>query len=404
MLIAKKQIGSKLIYWIADHKMNQHRIAQNNDILHAVTPMNGRLLQRKCACGQHTPGGGQCSACAEKKKLNQPLQTKLKIGEPSDRYEQEADRVAEQVMRMSQPTNSDGYGYLQAKPLVQRRVPNTQGGVTEAPPIVYDVLRSPGQPLDPSTRESMEPRFGHDFSQVRVHFDGRATESANAVNAMAYTVGKHVVFNAGRYAPRKNEGRKLLAHELTHVVQQNDDQRVMQRFVESTEPNSRLGEGAKDVASGLIPIGGIVRGVIAAFCLSDLEGPMGSITFGRWIPHACGRSTSGFLHSREWDAFGHCWIACEGSRKCGRGPTAIAGTSREIYREIEDTLGGSPHDSFSQDMNNQSLGRELSFTAGTCFSLCDSAHTSGSLDLSAPKRVCATCATYPASGSEGPCP
>ena len=90
----------------------------------------------------------------------------------------------------------------------------------EAPPIVHDVLRSPGHPLDPSTRARMEGRFGYDFSQVRVHADDLARVSARAVNARAYTVGRHVAFASGEYAPGSIEGLQLLTHELTHVIQQ----------------------------------------------------------------------------------------------------------------------------------------------------------------------------------------
>lgn len=91
-----------------------------------------------------------------------------------------------------------------------------------APPVVHDVLSSPGQPLDAQTRAFMEPRFGHDFSAVRVHSDGRAAESARAVSAHAYTVGNHVAFGEGKYQPGSEVGRRLLAHELAHVVQQGD--------------------------------------------------------------------------------------------------------------------------------------------------------------------------------------
>jgi hypothetical protein len=88
------------------------------------------------------------------------------------------------------------------------------------PSIVRETLRSPGQPLDTETRSFMESRFGHDFSQVQVHTDTRAAESARAVDALAYTVGRDVVFGAGQYAPGTKTGRQLLAHELTHVMQQ----------------------------------------------------------------------------------------------------------------------------------------------------------------------------------------
>lgn len=91
---------------------------------------------------------------------------------------------------------------------------------TTVPPIVYEALRSPGQPLDATTRAIFEPRFGHDFSQVRVHTDTKAAESARAVNALGYTVGKNIVFGDHQYAPGGTAGRRLLAHELAHVVQQ----------------------------------------------------------------------------------------------------------------------------------------------------------------------------------------
>ncbi len=90
----------------------------------------------------------------------------------------------------------------------------------EAPPIVHEVLRSPGQSLDPATRAFLEPRFGHDFSHVRVHTDETAAASAQAVDALAYTVGTDVVFGRDQYRPGSPRGVEILAHELTHVVQQ----------------------------------------------------------------------------------------------------------------------------------------------------------------------------------------
>ncbi len=93
-------------------------------------------------------------------------------------------------------------------------------GPALAPPIVHEVLSASGEPLDATTRAFMEPRFGHDFGHVRVHTDAQAAESAQAVAAHAYTVGSEVVFGARQYTPETENGRKLLAHELTHVVQQ----------------------------------------------------------------------------------------------------------------------------------------------------------------------------------------
>jgi Domain of unknown function (DUF4157) len=89
-----------------------------------------------------------------------------------------------------------------------------------APPLVHEVLRSPGQPMDPGTRSLFESSFGHDFSQVRVHTDANASESARTITARAYTVGRNMVFGSRQYAPDTASGRRLIAHELTHVIQQ----------------------------------------------------------------------------------------------------------------------------------------------------------------------------------------
>lgn len=101
-----------------------------------------------------------------------------------------------------------------------QRQPASNTKPAQAPAIVQDVLRLNGQPLEASTRAFFEPRFGHDFSRVRIHAGAQAARSAAAINALAYTSGEHIVFHTGRYAPSSPEGRRLLAHELTHVVQQ----------------------------------------------------------------------------------------------------------------------------------------------------------------------------------------
>jgi hypothetical protein len=123
------------------------------------------------------------------------------------------------------------------------------------PPIVHDVLRSPGQPLHAATRVDMEGRFGHDFSGVRVHTDPRAAASARAVDAQAYTVGNHIAFGHGRFAPSTTEGRKLLAHELTHVAQQS----MGLRKSAQSSPSDAQERQAEDFA-GRIGNGGHVAG------------------------------------------------------------------------------------------------------------------------------------------------
>ncbi|HEX7288141.1 MAG TPA: DUF4157 domain-containing protein [Candidatus Angelobacter sp.] len=107
-----------------------------------------------------------------------------------------------------------------AAPAVRGRTASSTSKAA-APPIVDEVLRSSGRALDPATRSDMESSFGHDFSKVRVHTDNKAAQSAQQVNADAYTVGQSIVFNAGHYSPHLAEGKQLLAHELSHVVQQS---------------------------------------------------------------------------------------------------------------------------------------------------------------------------------------
>lgn len=174
-------------------------------------PLPSRLLQRKCACGAHT-AGGECAECS-KKKLN--LQRKLMIGASNDPLESEADRIADQVMAIPAPARVSG-----VSPRIQRASGQSIGLMDTAPASVEQALASPGRPLEPALRQDMEQRFGHDFSQVRVHTGAAAEQSAREVNAHAYTVGDSIVFGTGRFAPEIQEGRGLLAHELTHVAQQ----------------------------------------------------------------------------------------------------------------------------------------------------------------------------------------
>jgi hypothetical protein len=170
----------------------------------SFTPMSRPMLQRKCACGGTPGASGECAACKKKREASQ--------------------------------------GMLQ-------RAASNAGPVNEVPGIVHDVLRSSGQPLETGTREFMESRFGQDFSGVRVHTDSRAAESARAVNALAYTVGRDVVFGEGKYAPQTQAGQKLMAHELTHVMQQGQQsQNVMRKGLEVGSPDSVFERQADSMA------------------------------------------------------------------------------------------------------------------------------------------------------------
>lgn len=188
--------------------------------------------------------------------LESVIQAKLAVGEVNDPLEHEADRTADRVMRAPEPqlepTCACGGGCPKCQTEKLARGParlqtNYVGpgdlGSTVAPPIVPEVLRSPGQPLDAATRAFMEPRFGHDFSRVRVHSDTPADRSARAVNAHAYTSGHNIVFAAGQYLPGTREGNRLLAHELTHVLQQGfgRQQGVLQRDDKPPVPAGKPG-------------------------------------------------------------------------------------------------------------------------------------------------------------------
>lgn len=179
---------------------------------------SGLLLQRRCACGSSKSAlTGECEECKSKKRLL----AKLSIGASNDPMEQEADRVANQVL--ATPAHPAVFG---ASPHIQRYTGQAADEAGIAPASVDRALASTGRPLEPALQQDMDQRFGYDFSRVRVHSGTDAEQSAREVNAHAYTVGHKVVFGAGRYSPTTSDGRLLLAHELTHVVQQSAAERI----------------------------------------------------------------------------------------------------------------------------------------------------------------------------------
>jgi hypothetical protein len=170
-------------------------------------PALNRCLQRHASAASKT--------CAPGSNDRSPPPKRLIIGAVDDPLEQEAERVADRLAGNSPvPARHD-----LANSIRRRGGPAKQG--EPAPPSVHRVLSAPGSALDRATRTDMERRFGYDFSQVRVHSDPLAAESARAVCANAYVVGNHMVFGEGKFSPRTSTGRRLIAHELTHVVQQS---------------------------------------------------------------------------------------------------------------------------------------------------------------------------------------
>ena len=213
-------------------------------------------------------GGGDPESPSEgaSRPLPWPIQAKLEVGAADDPLEREADRIADHVMRMPETGSADRPVLSRATSGVRRKC--TCGGSCEkckteqsedergrvqkkptatagsghisapsvAPPIVHQALRSSGQPLDAATRSFFEPRFGYDFSRVRLHADGPAAESAKAIQARAYTVGRDVVFAQNQLSTSTREGKRLLAHELAHIVQQGGGESAVVRRDLATPP------------------------------------------------------------------------------------------------------------------------------------------------------------------------
>lgn len=197
------------------------------------------------------------------------IQAKLTVSQPGDPYEQEAEWVADRVLLASSGPASVG-GPARIRRSVEQATRQTNAipqqddqqhlqtklvGVNDfgemmPPPFVHKVIPSSGQPLDPTTREFMEPRFGHDFSLVRVHTDARAAELARSLRAEAYTVGRDIVFGLGRYQPTSVQGRHLLGHELAHVVQQGIGRTVTPAEVKAAAYNEETALEMKVDADG----------------------------------------------------------------------------------------------------------------------------------------------------------
>lgn len=185
--------------------MGEQATTQLANTAGVLPPVGATLLQRRCPCGTHTVGGSECDSCARGNGRGQTLQRET--------------------------TNA--------------------GAIDDAPSVVHEVLNSPGQPLDVATRSFFEPRFHHDFSRVRVHTDALAAESARAVGAQAYTVGTDLAFAVGQFAPETSAGRRLLAHELAHTMQQNSAFGLQGKF-EISLPNDSSEAEADTIAESII--------------------------------------------------------------------------------------------------------------------------------------------------------
>jgi hypothetical protein len=183
----------------------QTRANSPKPLVRSATP--GMALQHQCACGGSAGLSGACAECGRKKLLQRHAATNAPVTVP---------------------------------PVVNQ--------------VLHQVLGSSGQPLDPGIRSFMEPRFGHDFSRVRIHADGSSAEAAAAVEAHAFTVGRDVVFASGRYAPNTRAGQRLLAHELAHVVQQGGGSISGSTALQLNPPGDRFEQEADRVADTVMAL------------------------------------------------------------------------------------------------------------------------------------------------------
>lgn len=233
------------------------------------------------------------------------VQPKLFIGAPGDRFEQEADAVAEQVMRQAQPTEpaasrsvaplpgrasaAGGFETLQrqsvspfsiddgllteadgepegdaAPPLQAKLAPGGRPGVAPGVAGRIQALRAQGSPLPAPVRSFMETRFGHDFGKVRVHTGSAATAVAARINARAFTIGRDIVFGDGQFASHSAAGQRLIAHELTHVVQQGHAPKLAQaagRAGAAREPGADVRAPQRALVSNPDPQAALIRRV-----------------------------------------------------------------------------------------------------------------------------------------------
>ncbi|MDQ5838620.1 MAG: DUF4157 domain-containing protein, partial [Acidobacteriota bacterium] len=242
-------------------------------------------------------------------------------------------------------------------------------GPPAAPPVVHEVLGSPGQPLDPRARTFFEARFGHDFSHVRVHADEKAAASARAVGAVAYTVGPDIVFESGQYKPGSLKGRWLLAHELAHVAQQSRNDAPLPSGLSLSQPGDPYETEAEHLAAQtFLPSSKAAAGpslespptvqrVHPALAAAGVLAAVGACAYGFYR-----YTLSNYSAAQGYnDKFMHCYASCKVASWCGGGPlgpslivgmaiSEVAGILKEIADYIKNELHiGTPADASWDD-------------------------------------------------------
>jgi len=237
------------------------------------------VIQRKCSCG------GTCASCAAREQERRRIQSKLKVGASDDAYEREADRVAEQVMRMPEQTANN-----QSQPGIQiQRIPAGENAGFDAE---IHLNQSDGQPLSAATRRYMEPRFGMDFSPVRLHTGPQAQQSAEQIQARAFTYGNHIWLGAGA----SESDRGLMAHELAHVVQQHNAKaheasQPLQRQPESGTAEPNIAPGTLSASLGSSSLRRVKVWINSFIPMPQVTAPTGQCFAGD------NRGFSNFIHA-----------------------------------------------------------------------------------------------------------
>ena len=236
--------------------VNDTAISSHDSIIHLQKTIGNQAVQRLMR------------SKARNDAIKNGIQPKLKVSHPSEIQEQEADRIAEYITFMSPSSASPAPLKSSVNEKVNRKCESCdqeeEGGETfhrkssdnnehlESDDAVQDIysMKGGGSALATSTRSFMEPLFGFDFGKVRIHTDERARRSAKSLNARAYTVGNDIMLGESTFEPNTLKGRRLLAHELTHVIQQNSDSVLQTQKVHGTI--QRLDWDWGDVAQGTV--------------------------------------------------------------------------------------------------------------------------------------------------------
>ena len=221
------------------------------------------------------------------------IQPKLEIGAVDDPLEREADAISESVMRAPDEQPSDPLGKF-----------GTAGGILvsraaegparpDVPPLVENVLASPGEAFDTQPRQSFESKFGHGFENVRVHRDATAADSASMIGARAYTAGDHIVFARDQYNSSSLEGQKLIAHELVHTLQQGTS--VQRQVPDAGAPATQPAQapGATNADASPAEAGG------GAAPAGPASGSKLNIEFNAFIPGSLGSSFASYDHPTD---------------------------------------------------------------------------------------------------------